>query len=168
MKIAVFGATGKTGKLFLLLILLAGLCIGDLPVAWACSCAPPDPPAEALAAADAVFSGVVTASEASGGIGCSGAASTTVQFRVLQVWKGQSEETLTLTTRDGASCGYSFQTGVSYLVYAHRVGQQFTVSLCSRTQPLARAAVDLAALGQGASPAVQPSPLSPLPTSTPH
>lgn len=158
----------KTGKLLLLLIMLAGLCIGDLPVAWACSCAQPDPPTEALAAADAVFSGVVTASEASGGIGCSGAATTTVQFRVLQVWKGQSEETLTITTvSSSAACGYSFQTGVSYLVYAHRAYQQLTASLCSRTQPLGMAAVDLAALGKGESPSVQPRPLSPLPTSTP-
>jgi hypothetical protein len=77
-----------------------------------------------------------------------------VTFRVSKVWKGPISATLAVTTaRSGASCGYEFESGRDYLVYAEGTDQGLTVSLCSRTQRLSEADEDLAILGDGIVPA---------------
>ena len=115
--------------------------------AFACSCIAPPPPAEALAAADAVFAGEVTAVSAPLE---SGAATINVTFAVTQRWKGPSDATLVVgTSGSSASCGVSFTTGQRYLVYASTSEGQLSTNLCSRTAPLDSAADDLAALGAG-------------------
>jgi hypothetical protein len=55
--------------------------------------------------------------------------------------------TVSVTTAgSGPACGYTFKIGGQYLVYAYRPkdGSGLSVSLCSRTRPLANAAEDLA------------------------
>lgn len=142
-------------------------------VAWACSCIFPLPPLDSLAQADAVFVGTVVSREEpppryilynddsvqviSGGdmIGW--------RFLALRGWKGDSSQVVKVyTERDGAACGYPFQEGKSYLVYASSVnggypGQAWplvtkfpvlTTHLCSRTRSMDRASADLAELGE--------------------
>jgi HEAT repeat protein len=70
---------------------------------------------------------------------------------VIQVWKGDiGDTTLVSTARMGASCGYPFSSGRSYLIYARtsRIEEaDWSTSLCTRTKPLDQAAEDLEALG---------------------
>jgi hypothetical protein len=76
-----------------------------------------------------------------------------VIFEVSKVWKGQSNRQLVvMTSGNSASCGYSFQKGQEYLVYASNQGTQLQTGLCSGTQPLSSARTDLAVLGRGKTP----------------
>jgi hypothetical protein len=54
---------------------------------------------------------------------------------------------VTVTTcGNGACCGYFFETGQAYVVYATGEGKALDVSLCSRTRPLADNADEVIAL----------------------
>jgi len=126
---------------------------------WACDCAIP-PFSDASDGAAAIFAGEVTAVVPSAQES-SNATSVTVTFAVSRVWKGSAEPTITVTTAPKSpSCGgYEFQQGQEYLVYARAVDATLVpkqpanivlqTELCSRTQPLADATADLAALGDG-------------------
>ena len=67
---------------------------------------------------------------------------------VSEVWKGPKQRTVEVTTGadSGMGCGYSFEDGREYLVYA---GKGISVDLCRETKPLAKARADLAVLGNG-------------------
>jgi hypothetical protein len=81
-----------------------------------------------------------------------------VTFEVSTVWKGQPNRQFVVRTSDSsASCGYSFEKGKEYLVYASNQGSQLETGLCSGTKPLANARPDLAVLGRGKTPAAQSS-----------
>jgi hypothetical protein len=134
--------------------------------AYACSCAPPGSPQDALNDATAVFGGTVTAIEAPFGtpicketfpfidVVVSSGDPVRVIFEVTDVWKGAVDRRVIVTTsRNGASCGYSFQVGERYLVYASSQSTELRASLCSRTNHLAQAQNDLVVLGAGAQPA---------------
>jgi len=77
-----------------------------------------------------------------------------VLFQVVRTFKGPSQESLTATTANSsASCGYEFEQGKSYLVYAtQEEGGALAVSLCSRTAPIENATEDLNKLGLGVTP----------------
>ena len=78
---------------------------------------------------------------------------TKVTFNVFQVWKGTEGKILTLTTpNSSASCGYEFEENKDYIVYARQEEGKLTTSLCSRTQPLTFAQLDLQELGEGTTP----------------
>lgn len=115
----------------------------------ACSCIELTP-AEAFERADAVFVGEVTAFKVRSGLfGKSSIDPTTVEFAVSEVWKGPRQEFMTIrTVRSEVSCGFEFDEGLKYLVYA-RDGQ---TGLCDRTALTIRASGDLAALGEGWQP----------------
>jgi hypothetical protein len=84
-----------------------------------------------------------------------------VIFEVSQVWKGKVEkQQVVLTSSSSASCGYSFEKGKEYLVYASTQGTQLETGLCSGTKPLANARPDLAVLGRGKAPTPQRSSTS--------
>lgn len=134
----------------MLMAVAIGICVIDSLVlnsspAFACSCSGPDPVSEELTQSDAVFMGEASqVRKDQTGI--------TVEFMVSKAWKGISTERITVVTADsGASCGYSFEEGEEYLVYG--LGKDPTsVSLCSRTIPVAEAYADLSALGPGYTP----------------
>ncbi len=145
----------RTMRILLLLFIIASMLTIETGSAYACSCAPPGPPDEELINAAAVFTGkVVGLAKPKGGLGpISSADPIKVTFQVDQVWKGSVSQTTTITTaRSGASCGYTFEKGGEYIVYAHGQENNLSVSLCSRTQPLDTAEDDLALLGIGAVP----------------
>ena len=124
------------------LALLALVSLSGGGTAYACSCAvAPGSPAEELAQADGVFAGVATSVKAHRKLFIlpSSADPVTVEFEVSHVWKGPQQETITVSTvRSESSCGYEFQEGERYIVYA-RNGE---TGLCSRTMPTWRAFAD--------------------------
>jgi hypothetical protein len=153
----------------------SGLALVVLAVVWgahpidsayACSCMAPRPPAEARDEADAVFTGTVT------GILQQPVQENSdqpflVSFLVSQSWKGANGAELSvLTSGSSASCGYSFNQGGQYIVYATMQDGRLHTSLCSRTNALDQAAEDLAVLGQGSVPAPAPA-VNPLQTALP-
>lgn len=65
----------------------------------------------------------------------------------------KTPQTVTIrTSGSSASCGFGFQTGNSYLVDAGAVDSDLRTGLCGRTNLLANAQEDLAALGAGDQP----------------
>ena len=56
------------------------------------------------------------------------------------------------TPVSGASCGYHFEEGQGYLVYAYGKGEPFETDICSGTTHLSKADEDLALLGNGEKP----------------
>lgn len=136
----------------LLAITVVGLHFAASPAA-ACSCAGLTP-AQAFERADSVFVGEVTSFRVKSGLfGQSSIDPTTVNFTVMEVWKGPRQGTLTIgTVRSEVSCGYEFVKGLRYLVYA-REGQ---TGLCDRTALTVQASEELASLGEGWKP--EPAP----------
>lgn len=123
------------------------------PASPRCSCIPPAPPREELGRADAVFSGrVVSVTERrEGGSAFQGRPHLEVRIVPGRRWKGAAGDTVTVFTPDnGAACGFGFEQGREYLVYAEGE-DQLRAFLCSRTRLLADAGEDLAALGAPAT-----------------
>jgi hypothetical protein len=143
-----------TGLLSMALV-VSGL-VALLPdCAFACTCAwtarsaiPEQERAErALDRATAVFAGEAVDFE-KGGKMWGPVPSTTVSFRVSEVWKGPERETLEVNTpSQGSACGFRFSEGQKYLVYAE--GKRLSVDSCGETTPLSEASADLQALGNG-------------------
>ena len=118
------------------------MLVAPAPV-FACSCVVPPPPSEALEAAAAVFTGEVTNLSRRGR-----GDRYVVTFRVADVYKGEVRHRATLTTAQStAACGYPFEEGERYIVYAHRMDDgTLAAGLCSRTARLDDAAEDLQVL----------------------
>lgn len=133
--------------IFLAVILLLTVPIDDLS---ACSCLGPFSPAVAFERADAVFSGKVVAI----------AVDTTdwwrnlrVTIRVSEQWKGKAVQLVNVYTSSVSSaCGYPFEKGSSYLVYAYYSEPSegplhcdgcLVTSICNRTRSMSEASEDL-------------------------
>jgi putative component of toxin-antitoxin plasmid stabilization module len=110
--------------------------------ALACSCIEPPPPQEAAQQAAAVFTGtVLSVTQVEN--------QQEVRIRVERVWKGvRCGEVTIVTPLNEAACGFTFQTGQSYLVYAERQKGKLSTNLCTRTKLTSQASEDLAALGE--------------------
>lgn len=125
-----------------LLLLCLGITVSSARPAYACSCMRPSAPNQALAEATAVFSGQVTNIEQV-------RLKLNVTFRVDEWWKGEPVQNIVVqTAATTAACGYPFEVGQTYLVYAsHRQGRLQT-NYCSRTALLSQAADDLSILSK--------------------
>ena len=144
------------------LALVALALAAAAPRALACSCTPPAEPDAERAHADAVFVGRVVSVEPREAAHFPRLA---VRFALQSVWKGLPEgDEVTLTTAaDSAACGYHFEEGQDYLVYAYESEggpAGLTTGLCTRNAPLDRAQEDLAAFG---TPARSPAEASTKP-----
>lgn len=144
-------------KIFLI---AASLLVLNTTAANACSCVPTTPQ-QSLKNSREVFAGKVidivdqsgTNPEASGSLG-----GFKVIFEVSKVWKGKvDKQQVVLTSGSSASCGYNFEKGKEYLVYANGQGTQLQTGLCSGTTLLTNAQRDLAVLGRGKTPTPQSS-----------
>ena len=128
--------------------------------ALACVCARVGSPCAAIASSDAViFSG--TALEVSGPQDPAGSPSSErvvrVRFSVTELFRGAPAETIVVSTPENSGmCGYAFEAGESYLVYASRTAQGVVTSACSRTTHLSVAKDDLEMLHEAAQGAVRP------------
>ncbi|HXG06896.1 MAG TPA: hypothetical protein VNI77_06190 [Nitrososphaera sp.] len=82
-------------------------------------------------------------------------------FEVDEYWKSDAEhyrQLVVFTAIDHRACGYDFEEGKSYLVYAHtRDDGLLRTSIGTRTMPIENAQDDLAFLEQGTAPAQQGS-----------
>jgi len=131
--------------------LLAGLFFASAAVA--CSCAPPPTAKASLEKASAVFTGKVLKIEDAGKF------ERAITLQVAQVWKGvKAKEVVVYTANNGAACGFEFEKGKSYLIYAgqeQREGEKEKVlatNICTRTAALDTAQGDLKELGEGKKP----------------
>jgi hypothetical protein len=80
-----------------------------------------------------------------------------VSLQVSGAWKGVASPQMTVRTPEHpVACGFDFEVGGSYLVYAdERSPQQgggLTTTRCTRTGHLAEAGADLSVLGPAAAP----------------
>jgi len=117
---------------------------------YACTCAPSQSATAELKRAAAVFSGKVLeikrhkeAANLFEGV--------EVIFVVDRDWKGVEGTTVSVFTSSwGASCGYGFKAGRTYLVYAYEnTERRLVTSICSRTTRLKNAREDLKQIGPG-------------------
>ena len=103
------------------------------PGLMACSCLGPFPLEQQVASASVVFTGRVTAIQPSGD-----GSYVTVTLTPLLRWKGGLDPTVTVATGlNEANCGFLFEVGYEYLVFAWTSSTPaplFTHS-CSRTAP---------------------------------
>jgi hypothetical protein len=117
--------------LVLFALIAGGLLVTPAAPAWACSCAARSE-AEHREDADTVFVGVATTVIGPSDPFFSGAA-VAVEFTVESVTKGVvADRTRVSTVASEASCGYEFEAGRRYLVFA-RAG---STGLCSGTGEL--------------------------------
>ncbi|MER7206469.1 MULTISPECIES: hypothetical protein [Streptosporangium] len=99
------------------LLLLAAAIVAFPGTACACSCAPLQP-TEQVGNASVVFTGTVLASRPAK-TDASVPAPVVYTFRADQVYKGQALTEYQVTTNaDSAACGYNFEQGARYLVFA--------------------------------------------------
>ncbi|MBI5001777.1 hypothetical protein HZC31_00160 [Candidatus Woesearchaeota archaeon] len=139
-------------KVLFVLALLFAFCVSSFS-AFACSCIMPGTVTEEVERADVVFVGTVIAvdhSEYRAYI----FPDLEFSFTVQEYWKGVLSEPLIIHTgQGGGDCGFSFEEGKSYLVYAYadESGDLHT-NICSRTALLSDAEGDLVRLGNGFAP----------------
>ena len=152
----------------ILIFLMLGLWQAATPRgAYACSCAQPPEPRDALERASTVFSGMVV-DVATENIS-DGFTRRAVTFDVISSWKNANQEQIVVrTAMDSAACGFDFEVGKRYLVYTYdNEGNPYT-GLCDRTKLLTVSAEDIAKLGPGRQPLAQPAVQAPVqPTAQP-
>src|SRR6266496_2084402 len=133
-------------------ILFAGIVVLlAAPVGLACDCGLTDASkpfkqvvSQARNKSIAVFSGtVVTIDRKPGDLYVA------VRFRITEIWKGSlSDEVTVFTGQGGGDCGYKFEVGQQYLVYAYRYNRtKLGTNICQRTESLLGATQDLRVLG---------------------
>lgn len=130
--------------IFAALVMLVSLT----PTAKACSCMESGPPCQAYWPASAVFTGQViqVTTFTSDQENLPGYQQKLVRFAVSQTFRGVSGMTVeTITGNGGGDCGYPFEVGQSYLVYAYsdQKNNKLHASICSRTRLLSEAGEDL-------------------------
>lgn len=123
--------------LFAVAIVLLPFVAGDV---YGCTCRERQPPCSQYAAADVVFSGLVTKITPPG----EGDFRETISFNVEKPFKGVSGTVVEITD-SRTSCSVSFEEGEKYLVYAYRSkdGKQLYTHYCTRTTELSKANDDL-------------------------
>jgi hypothetical protein len=108
---------------------------------WACSCATSGDPAQDRMDhadnADLVFTGVAKGQRVidQGDPEFEGDESIGTRFRVGKTYKGHPGRWVTVsTTANEASCGYDFEVGDRYTVFAFEKRGEFSTNLCSGTK----------------------------------
>lgn len=119
--------------------------------AFPCSCSLDDSSACAAAArSDSIFVGTPVSMEKVGSY-------RRFQFAVETAIQNVERKIVEVTTApDSAACGYPFEIGMKYLVYASQAAGSYAVSLCSRTGPLESRHNDLELLQDRASGTLHP------------
>jgi hypothetical protein len=140
-------------------IALAGVCLMFPGVVAACDCVNAGPPCKAFKATPNVFTGRVTRIST---IQVKMPSSVVypqqlVQLQIERNYRGQ-EATSTLevvTGEGGGDCGFSFEEGKQYLVYAypHAASGKLYTGICQRTRLLSGADEDLEYLANKDDPA---------------
>lgn len=132
-------------------ILLLAASIPNGASLLACTCATERDPLVALGYADAVFNGTVSGKHDPRTDFTVVSTGDPIDFRlrVTTIWKGPLADSVTIRTkRCDASCGFPFEIGESYLIYANQDSAGLHTHLCTRTQSLERAGRDLDAFAR--------------------
>lgn len=145
-------------KKMILFLMIAALMAGSFvwqSNASACSCIEPPGIEEELERSDAVFSG--KAIEVDEKPSLFSASTRSIVFQVAQVWKGPAQSQIKVKTgQGGGDCGFEFNVGQEYLVYAVKSDMYgangLTTIICDRTAVLSQAQGDFAVLGEGREP----------------
>ncbi len=121
---------------------------------YACSCMTAPPPRQALKEAKAVFVGEVISKEVLDVTDQYGTQPVVrVIFSVSRKWKGvEGTEAIMHTSGWNPACGFRFEEGKKYLVYAYPDRWKLNVletGICNRTVEIENAKKDLRALGRG-------------------
>lgn len=136
-----------------------------------CSCAAQGPPCDAFWRADTVFSGTVvdiaverrppapkrgsTADPPPPPLPPFGWLPIKVTIAADQVWRGQAAgDVVVYTAANDSGCGFPFEVGKKYLVYAVQRYATLQTSRCSRTRPFTGARPDLDYFDELKKPAV--------------
>ncbi|MEP6945867.1 MAG: hypothetical protein ABJA02_08120 [Acidobacteriota bacterium] len=123
----------KKAVYFSLALILFGLASAEN--AFACSCvASPDPAETQIRAAfsnsEAIFSGKVVEIKESP----ADPTRMIVRIKLAHSWKGSAKREIFISTaKESSMCGYLFQVGQKYLVYANQNKNDLWVQNCSRT-----------------------------------
>ena len=134
-------------SVFALLVVMA--VMGLAPDLQACSCARLGPACEMAWNSDSVFVGrVVRISDQFVRTSDGTERQKRVTFQVSETFRGPVKQTVDVTTdvEAGGDCGFPFERGRDYLVYASRSEGVLYTSICSRTARAEGAASDLAYL----------------------
>ena len=104
----------------------------------ACSCMGPQAPCEAAWQVDAVFVAQVVRVERS-------SMRVRAHLLPLETFLGASDITSVDTGMGGGDCGYAFQPGETYVIYARgdKTSGRYSTGICNRTRPLSQASEDL-------------------------
>jgi hypothetical protein len=130
------------GRVALLLLPLAFLLLPSR--ADACSCVGGLPICQTFWEADAVFAGEVLSIDPVPDGADPAFSRKRVRFQVQETWRGGVEGVVEIRTgAGGGDCGYRFERGETYLVYAHGHEGTLSTSICTRTKKLAAATEDL-------------------------
>jgi len=136
-------------KYLQILLAFIAVLIFSAANAYACSCAfGGGAPCQEYWRADAVFAGtVVSSGRVTVDYGYDKSEMRVLHMTIEQPIRGiKTAELDVITGWGGGDCGYGFQVGKRYLVYAYREekDKRLSTSICSRTRPLADAEDDLA------------------------
>ena len=139
------------------LLLLALVAGGLLPLsAIACDCIHAAEPCKAFANTPTVFAGRVTKISSIDLKTASGDdyKDRLVSFEVERSYRGLAAKTAEVQSGWNSDCGYRFQEGVRYLVYAYLESStgKLTTSICTRTRPILEASKDLEYLSKKDDP----------------
>ncbi|MGF7029904.1 hypothetical protein J2T17_000809 [Paenibacillus mucilaginosus] len=125
---------------------------------YACSCMRPQSVQAEFDRSEAVFAGRVL--EVKEQRSFSGSLTKAVLFDVNRIWKGgQETQIMVHTGGGGGDCGYDFEEGRDYLVYANPSdmygSKKLVTIICDLTKELVLAQEDAALLGEGRLPTEQ-------------
>jgi hypothetical protein len=107
--------------------------LASIQTLYACSCPAPDKAlnkqvAQAYGESAAIFSGRVMNAE------LIDESTFRVTLKVAKVWKGKISGVITIiTAKESSMCGYPFETGEKYIVYANGTQDELRTDNCSRT-----------------------------------
>lgn len=138
-------------------ILGIGIYFGTAGTALACSCIVPGPNVSvktqvitSKTQAAAIFTGKVVSIRYSDEKMNDTPTKMYVKFAVERSWKGQATEFIEVETANICCiCGYTFEAGKKYIVYAHSSDNtSLSVSSCSRTSEITTKSLDEKYLGK--------------------
>ena len=123
-------------KVIFILLMSSMFLFASAENSFACSCVASLKPVkqqvkESYADSTAIFSGEVTE------ITSKDEWSVIVKFKVVKSWKSKlSKEIMITTNKQSAMCGYYFEAGKKYLVYAYGAKDDLSTNNYSRTTPV--------------------------------
>jgi hypothetical protein len=140
------------------LILIAFVVVVSASEAFACSCVRVEGPITELVRKEKLESAAVFTGKVRSIVERQGYGWVTVDFDVLDLWKGRLNKTVSLRTGlDDGNCGFKFKRGETYLVYARNLSmyspsKSLSTHICLRTALLADAKADIPHLGNSKLP----------------